>query len=278
MPIVDFDTATWNGSFRKFSPEAKLMLVYLFTNDSKNLAGIYKVGLDVIGFYTGLSEKKVKSCLKELENEILYDFEREIVWVISHTRKQFCRNATVSPKIIKGIENVLTSLHGHYFVGLYLEEYGFLKLFASADYIYPIDTPPVGDERVQVKGVRCISILNSKSTKEGGVWGDRYSEGFNAFWAVYPDARGKDKAWESWRKREKAGTLPVTEAIVEAVKNQIRWRQMAQPNEFRPAWKNPTTWINQGCWDDKVDITPAPMISKKADATVRMLEGMELEQ
>ncbi len=57
-------------------------------------------------------------------------------------------------------------------------------------------------------------------------------------------------------KRPTAGQLPfilaeVLPLLKPAVEAQIAWRQNAN-GEFRPAWKNFTTWINKRCWEQEM--------------------------
>lgn len=85
-----------------------------------------------------------------------------------------------------------------------------------------------------------------------------YADGFLEFWKAYPNKSGKDAAWRMWEKRKKKGTLPPLETILKAIEDQKAWRDNAAPGDFRPEWKNPATWINQGCWADEVPKTKAP--------------------
>lgn len=78
-----------------------------------------------------------------------------------------------------------------------------------------------------------------------------YTSEFLSFWNVWPNKVGKDAAFKSWSKRN--GNRPETEVIISAVENQILWRENAPDGYFRPQWKNPSTWINQGCWNDECD-------------------------
>ena len=72
---------------------------------------------------------------------------------------------------------------------------------------------------------------------------------FQIFWNVWPNKVGKDAALKSWQKRK---DLPELEIILAAIQKQIDWRNNSH-GRFRPEWKNPATWINQGCWDDECD-------------------------
>jgi phage replication O-like protein O len=75
-----------------------------------------------------------------------------------------------------------------------------------------------------------------------------YSSDFLRFWQAYPNKTGKDAAWAAWRKRK---DRPGIESILAAIAQQSLWRSSAN-GAFRPEWKNPSTWINQGCWADEV--------------------------
>lgn len=81
------------------------------------------------------------------------------------------------------------------------------------------------------------------------------SENFNLFWSAYPMKKGKKKAEEIWIRLEKKKELPPIGDILAAIKNQKLEKQHLQNNgKFCPEWKNPTTWLNQGCWEDEVDL------------------------
>jgi hypothetical protein len=80
---------------------------------------------------------------------------------------------------------------------------------------------------------------------------NKYSDDFLTFWNAYPVKVGKDRSWDYWKKRN--GDRPPIEHILNAIKDQIDWR-CSSNGEFRPEWKNPCTWINQGCWNDEVSV------------------------
>lgn len=71
---------------------------------------------------------------------------------------------------------------------------------------------------------------------------------FEQFWAVYPRKIGKGKAWECWRKIRPDPTL-VEKMIrtIEAFKKTRQW--IREKGKFIP---HPSTWLNQGRWDDEV--------------------------
>jgi hypothetical protein len=78
------------------------------------------------------------------------------------------------------------------------------------------------------------------------------SADFLQFYEAYPNKTGKREAWERWKKLN--GVRPVLQIMLDAIAMQKRWRENAQRGEFRPEWKNPATWLNKGCWEDKVGV------------------------
>jgi hypothetical protein len=87
---------------------------------------------------------------------------------------------------------------------------------------------------------------NSKNIKN-----NIYTPDFEIFYKAYPNRKDKSDAWKAWSKRN--GSLPPLQTILEAIENQIAWRANAKPGEFRPVWKNPSTWINKGSWEDEIE-------------------------
>ena len=78
---------------------------------------------------------------------------------------------------------------------------------------------------------------------------------FDLFWENYPIKVGKKKARQTWDKLKKKNELPAIDKIIKAIKNQKAEKEYLQSqNKFCPEWKHPTTWLNNGCWDDEVKI------------------------
>lgn len=69
--------------------------------------------------------------------------------------------------------------------------------------------------------------------------------GFKSFWQAYPKKVGKKAAETAWRKAK--GKPPLSQ-IINAISKQAKSEQWRKDDgQFIP---NPTTWINQGRWDD----------------------------
>ena len=76
---------------------------------------------------------------------------------------------------------------------------------------------------------------------------DHTKERFDRFWKAYPKKVGKQAAYKTWSKINPSGDL--TEEIIRAVEKQKTWRQWQRDNgQYIP---NPTTWLNQGRWEDE---------------------------
>ena len=72
---------------------------------------------------------------------------------------------------------------------------------------------------------------------------------FDEFWALYPKKVGKKVAFTSWKKAKVNKELH--EKIIKAVtmaKNTEQWQR--ENGRFIP---NPSTWLNQGRWDDEYE-------------------------
>jgi hypothetical protein len=94
-------------------------------------------------------------------------------------------------------------------------------------------------------------------------------EGFTAFWDSYPKKVGKKAALSAWGK---AKDKPSTDAIVAAVARQCKsdkWQE--EGGKYIP---NPSTWLNQGRWDDEVRVGGLPSKRDKR-ALERRLEALD---
>jgi hypothetical protein len=68
--------------------------------------------------------------------------------------------------------------------------------------------------------------------------------GFAAFWAVYPRKVGKVGARSCYARAVKKGADPR-----QVIAGAERYRD--DPNRVDEFTKHPSTWLNQGCWDDE---------------------------
>ena len=85
---------------------------------------------------------------------------------------------------------------------------------------------------------------------------------FDEFWAVYPKKVGKKVAETAWKKIKPDAELH--SKIIAAVEKAKRTEQWQRENGRFIT--NPTTWLNQGRWDDEYEEAPSEINSKHFDA------------
>lgn len=73
--------------------------------------------------------------------------------------------------------------------------------------------------------------------------------GFDEFWQSYPHKVGKKAALSAWKKlKPNAGLRAKIMESLETQKSSQQWRR--ENGRYIP---NPSTWLNQGRWDDQLD-------------------------
>jgi len=82
---------------------------------------------------------------------------------------------------------------------------------------------------------------------------NNYSVDFLKFYSAYPRKIAKTAAYKKWVSLN--NKLPPLDNILLAIEKQKEWRRNAN-GEFRPDWKHPATWLNQGCWEDECETKP----------------------
>ena len=92
--------------FLDLEPQAKLLFIYLFSNESTSLAGIYKLPIKVIEFETGLDLQYIIDTLSEFELMGKVHYQDGIVWVVKMRRY----HETKSPKVLKRINDDIASI------------------------------------------------------------------------------------------------------------------------------------------------------------------------
>lgn len=83
------------------------------------------------------------------------------------------------------------------------------------------------------------------------------TENFELFWNEYPRKISKGEAEKKFLKLD----IETQQKCIEAVKAQIKWREKQPEGTFVPEWKHPTTWINQGCWNDELETKETKKLS-----------------
>ncbi len=96
MPERGFDTGFWTKpSVRRWPPLAKLLFLYLWSNDHCNPAGIYQLDTETISFDTKIPQDELPGLLKSLSPKVEWYPDYDIIWV-----KNFLKRQAKSPKFV----------------------------------------------------------------------------------------------------------------------------------------------------------------------------------
>lgn len=96
---------------------------------------------------------------------------------------------------------------------------------------------------------RNLNLNINRDPKEESVAADQslQEKRFNEFWTAYPKKVGKKAAWAAWKKVKPDAEL--FDKIMTAIgKARVTEQWTKENGRFIP---NPTTWLNQGRWDDE---------------------------
>ena len=128
--------------FLDLEPNEKLLFIYLFSNESASLAGIYELAFKVICFETSLPAKYVKDTLEKFEKSEKVFFRDGIVWV-KNLRKY---NGSSSDKVQKRIKTDIALIPECELKQKYISYYG-----ENIAYAYHNDTLSNEEKRREEK-------------------------------------------------------------------------------------------------------------------------------
>lgn len=117
--------------FQEQPTDARLLFIYLFTNPSASVSGIYRLPLRTIVFESGLPAERVNELLAQFSRENKAHAENGIVWVVKMRDNQL-PGKTLSDKIVTHLEGEIAKIPPCRLKNMYLQAYG-----------YPIDTLPI---------------------------------------------------------------------------------------------------------------------------------------
>lgn len=143
-----------------FSPEEKLMYLYLMTNPHTNLCGCYEISFRQMSFETGFAMKQTKTLVKSLESKqgvVRYSEETKEILLVNWSKY----NWTSSDKLRKPLASEIASVKNADFKG-YLDDLYNGNDTVSIPYSYCSDTTvTVTDtDTVPVTDTDYISITN----------------------------------------------------------------------------------------------------------------------
>lgn len=235
MAYRSFSTETWQDPwFEKLSVKAKLLFIYLWTNDVCNQSGCYEISSRRAEFETSL---KISDTITELRPKVEWFRVEQIVWVKSFFKRQ-CANEKFALAAIRSlycIPKPIVDLWSTHNLSL-LRKYG-------------IDTVSI-PHKTEFDTL-CESVTDTDTdTGPGTVPLQKRLVGFDDFWKAYPKKIGKQEAKKAWTRQN--GNRPELDFIISKIVELKKTSQWSKDNgQFIP---HPATWLNRGGWDDECKI------------------------
>jgi DnaD/phage-associated family protein len=199
MTYRNTDTKMWKDDwFLDLEPREKLFFIYLFTNESTTLTGLYKIGLKVIEFETGLSREFISKTFDKFARDGKVFYDAGVIWVVN-LRKY---NDSRSPKVQSRIDWELSQIPDCIIKNRYKAH--------NIQYQYSIDTnsenPPLT--------IQYNTVQDSTSKTASAEIFQTYEENISLLTPMLSEKIGSwiDDYPEAW----------ITDAIKEAVNNNVR--------------------------------------------------------
>lgn len=122
----------------EYSPEKKLLYVYLLTNSHTTQSGIYEISFTIIKFETGLNLKKIQDIMKEFveSGKIAYDEDSGEILIVNWMKY----NWSNSPKVIKAVIESLKKVKSEKLLGMFVNGLDTEQKALLEEYGYSIDT------------------------------------------------------------------------------------------------------------------------------------------
>ena len=271
MKLRSVNTEFWKDTFvEKLNVPEKLIFLYLITNPETNLLGIYEISIKRIAFETGVSEKVIEEALKKFKHEKkIYYIDNYIILVNWLKHQNLNKNMKVA--IVKEFNNLPINLKNK-ILGNDSEKVG-ERLGNDSEKVgerLGNDSEKVGERlgndsgtvtewfgmiKEQLGKIEIEIEIEDENENENENESKNYLLAFDEFRKLYPGTkRGLRTEFDNFVKKHKdwKEILPV---LKERLEYQIKARQIREERKlFVPEWKNLRTWINQRCWEEKINI------------------------
>jgi DnaD/phage-associated family protein len=119
--------------FLDLEPDEKLLFVYLFSNESTSLSGIYRLARKVMHFETGLTKERASEILDKFQEAGKVYYQGDIVWIVNMRKYHETKSSKVATRIKKDLELI---------PDCELKQKYIAYCTPNIPYGYPMDTPP----------------------------------------------------------------------------------------------------------------------------------------
>ena len=225
----------------EFSPEDKYFYLYCFTNPHTNLCGCYEISPKQISNEMGYSVDSVLVLLDRFENVyniIRYSKETKELLLLNWHKYNWTTSEKFRKPMLKEIDSIKENCFKVY-----------LSMLANGDDSDTVSIPyPYGsDTTVTVTVSDTVSVNNTITKHSLSKTNSKLDVAFDEFWEAYPKKVGKKDARKAFDKAIKTVDLDTILQAIEVQKNSDQWSR--DNGKYIP---NPSTWLNQGRWDDEL--------------------------
>lgn len=193
-----------DDKFEDYSPHAKLLFIYGFSNKHRNEAGMYSISIKKMAFETGMTIEETEKALNEIieSGSWQYDHDAKVLWV-----KNALRYQTVNDKCLIAIKRDIANLN----TPLIEEFYNHCNELG-----YPLDTHSIPANNPQ----ETQAGKDKGNDKDKGKGNDKniYSPEFEKWYSEFPRPQAKADSFKNFEKVRKAKGL---EVILTATRNYI---------------------------------------------------------
>lgn len=231
------DPRIWNDEkFRTLSDDGQLVFLFMMTHPHMTSLGAMRATLPGLASEKGWPEKRFAKAFREALAKAMLKHDPKASFVGLPNFLKY--NPPESPNVVKSWSVALDLIPECRLKDELLQHVkdfteAFQKAFQKA---LPKDfakSMPYQEQEQEQEKKKPDPVIDTQT--------------FDNFWSVYPRKKGKAKALESYTKALKTGTDATT--ILEAAK-----RYASEQNGADPKFTlHPTTWLNQGRWDDEPD-------------------------
>jgi hypothetical protein len=249
----DIDSDIWE-ELLEYSPNQKLVYIYLFSNPLCRPSGLYTIKTQTIKHHTGQGEKELKTLCGKL---IDYDFETSEVFVRGKLKRilsGFKNNENMKKAVKSDFDSLSSVFVKHSF---YRKYEGALEGLASPPLPLPLPLPLESNKAL-------VSIKGENPEKQASEVPPR-EKWFDEVWQKYPNKDGKKHAKRHFFNSVK--TQDDYARITRALENYIGSERV------RGGFiKNGSTWFND--WEGWVDYSEeGKRVTSRKDDLLAKIRG-----
>lgn len=235
-------SSIWTDNhFENYSPEKKLIYIFLLTNQYVEKSGIYKISIRQISFNTGVINDIINDVINELINEgkIQYDFKEGIIFIknLFKYQKGMIKNENILLLTIKRNYELIKTEFWNEFFDVYSND-----SLASKINDLLIDGSLMAHQLYINKDINKNKNKNKNDNNVESKLELELESQFESFWNLYDYKKAKPKAKLVFKSSLKKDSF---ENIIEGLNKYLKTR-----GSDRQYWKHPTTWLNGECWND----------------------------